>query len=307
MNIFQKQFFRPRYWLSWLGLGMMRISVYLPARVQVWIGNLTGTLMQFLMTRRTEIARRNLELCFPEMTTTQREHLLRQTMNTMGMMMIETSLSWWASDRALMRRVRYRGIEHLENAKAEGKGVILLTGHFTSMEMGGRAIMMKMPAYVMFREIKNRLFNAVMMRSRTFHSEGIVMRDDIKAMIRALKKGKVVWYAPDQDFGPRNSIFTRFFGVSAATIPATARMVKITGAKVVPFVPRRNSDGSYEITIFPAWENYPSGDEAADAQRINDWLEQQIRQAPEQYYWVHRRFKTQPEGKGLLYKQIDSD
>lgn len=305
MKIFQKQFLHPRYWLSWLGLALMRLSVYLPGRLQVWIGNGIGTAMRCLMSSRTRVARRNLELCFPELSHAERERLLKQFMNTMGMMMIETALSWWASDKALSRRVTYTGLEHLEAAKASGKGVILLTGHFTSMEMGGRAIMMKMPAYVMFRKLKNPLFNAVMMRSRTFHSEGIVMRDDIKAMLRALKKGKLVWYAPDQDFGPRNSIFATFFGVKAATIPATARMVKMTKAKVVPFVPRRNKDGSYTISIFPAWDDYPSGDEVADAQRINDWVEQQVRQSPEQYFWVHRRFKTQPEGKGLLYKQID--
>jgi KDO2-lipid IV(A) lauroyltransferase len=305
MKIFQKSFLHPRYWLSWLGLGLMRLSVYMPARLQVWSGNVIGTVMRLVMSSRTRVARRNLALCFPELSEAAREKLLKKSMNTMGMMMIETALSWWASDRALSRRVRYHGLAHLEAAKATGKGVILLTGHFTSMEMGGRAIMMKMPAYVMFRHLKNQLFNAVMMRSRTFHSEGIVMRDDIKAMLRALKNGKVVWYAPDQDFGPRNSIYAEFFGVRAATIAATARMAKMTGANIVPFVPRRNADGSYDISIFPAWENYPSGDDVADAQRINDWLEQQIRQSPEQYFWIHRRFKTQPEGKGLLYKQLD--
>jgi KDO2-lipid IV(A) lauroyltransferase len=172
------------------------------------------------------------------------------------------------------------------------------------MEIGGRLIMLQTPAYVMFRHLKNPLFNAVMMRSRIYHSEGIVMRDDVRPMLRALRKNKVVWYAPDQDFGPRNSIFAKFFGVTAATIPATARMVKMTGAEVVPFVPKRNSDGSYHIQIFPAWKAYPSGDDIVDAQRINDWIESQIRQMPEQYFWLHRRFKTQPDGKGRLYKKV---
>jgi KDO2-lipid IV(A) lauroyltransferase len=282
----------------------MRLSVYLPAKLQYRIGMLLGQLMQPFMRSRAKVVRRNLQLCFPEMSDTDREYLVKKILKNTGMMMIETAISWWASDRQLRRRVTYEGLEHLEAAKAKGKGVILLTGHFTSMEIGGRLIMLQTPAYVMFRHLKNPLFNAVMMRSRIYHSEGIVMRDDVRAMLRALRKNKVVWYAPDQDFGPRNSIFAKFFGVTAATIPATARMVKMTGAEVVPFVPKRNSDGSYHIQIFPAWEAYPSGDDIVDAQRINDWIESQIRQMPEQYFWLHRRFKTQPDGKGRLYKKV---
>jgi KDO2-lipid IV(A) lauroyltransferase len=304
MNIFQKQFLHPRFWLSWLGLLLMRLSVYLPAKLQYRIGMLLGQLMQPFMRSRAKVVRRNLELCFPEMSDVEREYLVKKILKNTGMMMIETAISWWASDRQLRRRVTYEGLEHLEAAKAKGKGVILLTGHFTSMEIGGRLIMLQTPAYVMFRHLKNPLFNAVMMRSRIYHSEGIVMRDDVRAMLRALRKNKVVWYAPDQDFGPRNSIFAKFFGVTAATIPATARMVKMTGAEVVPFVPKRNSDGSYHIQIFPAWKAYPSGDDIVDAQRINDWIESQIRQMPEQYFWLHRRFKTQPDGKGRLYKKV---
>jgi KDO2-lipid IV(A) lauroyltransferase len=304
MSIFQKQFFHPRYWLSWFGLTLMRLSVYLPGRFQLLIGKALGRLLTPFMGSRAKIARRNIELCFPELDSSQQKILLKKTLTTMGMMMIETAMSWWASDKSLLKRVRYEGLEHLEEAKARGKGVILLTGHFTSMELGGRLIMLKTPAYVMFRHLKNRLFNAVMMQARTFHSEGIVLRDDPRSMLRALKKNKVVWYAPDQDFGQRTSVFAKFFGVQAATIPATARMVKMSGASIVPFVPRREADGSYTITIDKAWENYPTGDDLADAQRINDWLEQAVRQSPEQYLWVHRRFKTQPEGKGQLYKNL---
>jgi KDO2-lipid IV(A) lauroyltransferase len=281
----------------------MRISVWLPARLQLAIGLGLGSLMRPFMGRRAKIAARNIALCFPELDATQQRKLLNKHLRTMGMMMVETAMSWWASDARLLKRVRYQGLEHLERVRAEGKGVILLTGHFTSMEVGGRFIMLKMPAYVMFRQLKNPLFNAVMMQARTYHSEGIVMRDDSRAMLRALKKGKVVWYAPDQDFGPRNSVFAKFFGMNAATITATSRMAKITGAAVVPFVPRREKDGTYTISISAPLSGFPSGDDVRDAQRVNDWLEQEVRKSPEQYLWVHRRFKTQPEGKGLLYKK----
>jgi KDO2-lipid IV(A) lauroyltransferase len=303
MKIFQKQFLHPRYWPSWIGLGLMRLSVYLPTNMQLGAGRLIAWGMMPLMKSRKKVANRNLELCFPELSNEQRQQLLERNLRTMGMMLIETALSWWASDASLAKRVRYEGYEHLEEALAAGKGVILLTGHFTSMELGGRLIMLRQPCYVMFRELKNPLFNEVMVQARTFHSEGIVMRDDPRSMVRALRKNKLVWYAPDQDFGRKLSVFAKFFGVPAATVPATARMVKMSGAKVVPFVPRREQDGTYTLTLSKALDNFPTGDDVADAQRINDIIEQEVRKSPEQYYWVHRRFKTQQDAKkGMLYK-----
>lgn len=302
--MFQKQFLHPRFWPTWLGLGLMRLSIYLPPRMQVWAGHLVALIMRPLTKARRRIAARNFELCFPDWSDAQRQALLDANMRTMGMLLIETAMSWWASDKALEKRVRYIGLEHLEAGLAAGKGVILLTGHFTSMELGGRLIMLKTPCYVMFRQLKNPLFNEVMVRARKYHSEGIVMQDDPRAMVRALRKNKVVWYAPDQDFGRRLSVFVQFFGVTAATVPATARMAKMSGAKVIPFVPRREADGSYTLTLSPALTDFPTGDDEVDTQRINDWVEQEVRRTPEQYYWVHRRFKTQPgEGKkGMLYK-----
>lgn len=304
MTVFQKQFLHPRFWPSWLGLGLMRLSIYLPARVQVSIGKVIAWVIAPLTRSRRHVAERNLSICFPELSEVQREMLLDDNMQVMGMMLIETALSWWASDEALAKRVRYEGLEYLEAALDKGKGVILLTGHFTSMELGGRLIMLRKPCYVMFRQLKNPLFNAVMVKARTFHSEGIVLQEDPRAMVRALRKNKIVWYAPDQDYGRKLSIFAKFFGHTAATVPATARIAKMSGAQVVPFVPRREADGTYTLTLSPALTDFPTGDDLDDSQRINDIIEQEIRRSPEQYYWVHRRFKTQPgEGKkGRLYK-----
>lgn len=303
MTLFQKQFLHPRFWLSWLGLGLMRLSVCLPVRLQMFSGRLVAWVITPLTSARRRVAKRNLELCFPEWTEQRRTDLLDENMRTMGMLLIETALSWWASDKSLEKRVRYQGLDHLEAGLAKGKGVILLTGHFTSMELGGRLIMLKKRCYVMFRPLKNPLFNAVMVQARTHHSEGVVLQEDPRAMIRALRKNKIVWYAPDQDYGRKLSIFAQFFGNTAATVPATARMAKISGAAVIPFVPRREADGSYTLTLSPALDGFPTGDDVADAQRINDLIEEEVRQSPEQYYWVHRRFKTQPEGKkGSLYK-----
>ncbi len=303
MKLLQAQFFHPRFWPSWFGLLLMRLSIYCPIRVQLWMAKLLAVLMRPTMKKRRQIAKRNLELCFPNLSDEQRHELLEKNQQTMGMMMIETAMSWWASDAMLQKRVSYEGLEHLEAAVEKGKGVILLTGHFTSMEIGGRLIMLKQPCYVMFRELKNPLFNAFMMRARTHHSEGVVMQRDPRAMVRALRKNKIVWYAPDQDHGKRQSVFAKFFGVQASTVIATARLAKMSGAAVIPFTPRRDEKGHYTLTLSAPLTNFPAGDDIADAQRINDIIEKEIRQSPEQYLWAHRRFKTQPEGKGLLYKK----
>jgi KDO2-lipid IV(A) lauroyltransferase len=303
MNIFQWRYLHPRFWLSWIGLALMRASVLLPVSMQLFAGRSLAILLKPFLVARKRIARRNLELCFPDLSEQQRDELLRNNFRTMGMMMIETALSWWSSDKSLEKRVRYSGLEHIERAKEQGKGVILLTGHFTSMELGGRLMMLKTPCYVMFRQLKNPLFNDVMMNARVHHSEGIILRNDPRAMVRALRKNKVVWYAPDQDFGRKMSVFATFFGVQAATVPATSRIVKMSGATILPFVPRRESDGSYTLTIGEPLQNFPTGDELNDAQRINDIIEAEARKSPEQYFWVHRRFKTQPDSeKGQLYK-----
>jgi len=295
-------FLHPRYWLSFVGLSLMWLSVFLPAQALVHLGRFASIIMRPLLRRKRFIAQRNLELCFPEMSEAQRHQLLENNQQAVGAMLFETALSWWASDARLEKRVTYTGLEHIDAALEKGKGIILLTGHFTSMEMGGRLIMLKHPCYVMFRRMNNLLFNAVMFKARTHHSEGIVLRDDPKSMIRALRKNKIVWYAPDQDLGHKTNLFAKFFNVTAASIPATARLAKISGAAVVPFVPRRDDKGHYTIDIGQALEHFPTGEDVADAQRINDWLEQEVRQSPEQYLWIHRRFKTQADGHGLLYK-----
>jgi len=301
MSLLSRQFIHPRYWLSFIGLAIMWLSIFLPAHSLRYLGQIVSVIMHPVLRKKRFIAQRNLALCFPKLSAQQRHTLLEENQRAIGAMLFETALSWWASKKRLEKRVAYTGLEHIDAALAKGKGVILLTGHFTSMEMGGRLIMLKYPCYVMFRQLSNKLFNAAMFKARTHHSEGIVLRDDPKTMIRALRKNKIVWYAPDQDLGHRASLFATFFGVTTACVPATARLAKITGAAIVPFVPRRNQKGHYTIDVGPAFEHYPSGDDVADAQYINDWLENEVRQSPEQYLWIHRRFKTQADGHGLLY------
>ena len=284
----------------------MRFSVYLPVKIQLWAGYYIAFFMHPFMKKRTEIAVRNLKLCFPKLSIRERQKLLDEITHNMGIMTIEIALSWWASDNQLKQRVRYEGLRHLNQALNNGKGVILLTGHFTSMELGGRLIMLKIPCHVMFHQLKNQLLNKIMMKARTFHSQGIISHNNPKDLIKALKKNRIVWYAPDQDFNNKSSIFAKFFGMQAATSSATARIVKMSGAIVITFIPRRKNDGSYSLTLNSPLEYFPVGNDMEDAQRINNIIEAEIRRSPEQYLWVHRRFKTQPEGKDQLYKNYSA-
>ena len=196
------------------------------------------------------------------------------------------------------------GAEHLEAALARGNGVLLLTGHFTMLELGARFITWHQPFHAMYRSHKNRLYETVMRRERERRCRlPALPHENIRGLLRAFKKGEAVWYAPDQNHGIRNSVFVPFFGVTACTVTATSRLAGLSGAAVVPYFPKRLPGAAgYEVVILPALPEFPSENVEADTQRINELLEHYIRQAPEQYLWVHRRFKTQPPGTPSPYK-----
>ena len=226
---------------------------------------------------------------------------MRRHIQALGMALPETAMSWWAPNERLAAMADVRGVEHLQEALARGRGVILMTGHFTTMELAAHILFQHVEFDAMYRPMKNRLMDAVVERARKVRGNTVFRRDDPRAMLRSLKQGHAVWYGPDQDYGRRHSVFARFFGVSAATITSTARFAAMTGAAVVPFFPQRLPEGRYRIEVLPALEGFPSGDAVADAQRVNDLIESRVLEAPEQYLWIHRRFKTRPEGEGSVY------
>ena len=296
------QFLHPRFWLLWLGLGFLRLLAVVPFRLQLICGRGLGWLMYIAIPYRRRIGAINLELCFPELSNQQRSQLLREHFSAAGISMIETAISWWASDNQLKPLHQIEGIEHLEAARENGRGVLLMSAHFTTLEIGGRLLSLHTPFEVMYRKHNNPLFEAVMLRSRQSHYSNVHERRSVRNIAKSLKAGNTVWYAPDQDYGRKQSIFAPFFGVPTATITATARFAKISGAAVVPFFQERLKDGSgYRLRILPEIENYPTGDDVADATTINAIIEAEVRQYPEQYLWVHRRFKTRPEGLARPY------
>lgn len=297
-----RRFLAPRYWPTWLGLGVLRVLALLPFAWQVRIGAAFGRLALRFSPHRRHVTRVNLELCFPELDAAQRHTLLIKHFESLGIGMLETALSWWSAPGRLRPLTRIEGLEHLHAALARGKGVILLSAHFTTLEIGGRLLAQHAPFHVMYREHKNALFEAVMKHAREHHYEKAIERSDIRGMLRSLKDNHPVWYAPDQNYGREHSTFVPFFGIAASTITATSRLARMSGAAVVPFFQERLEGGTgYRLHLQPALENFPGDDIEQDTLRVNAVIEAEIRRVPEQYLWTHRRFKTRPPGEADVY------
>ena len=277
-----------------------------PLGLQLRLGRVLGWLSYYLASRRRKVAQINLELCFPHWSTAQRQQVLKQHFYALGQGTVETAAAWWSRDTQLQGRVDYYGLEHLHAAQAlqqhQGRGIILLTGHFTCLELGARFVTWQTAFHAMYRPHKNPLYEELMRRCRAQQSRRPPLaRDNLRATVRALRAGEALWYAPDQNYGGVESVFAPFFGVPALTITATARLAKLGRAQILPYSVRDQGNGRYAIEFYPAWQDYPSGDDYADALRINQFLEHAIAQAPEQYLWVHRRFKTRPAGEAKFY------
>jgi KDO2-lipid IV(A) lauroyltransferase len=292
----------PRYWPTWLGIGLMRLVTRLPYRLQLILGRILGKLFKLLSPYRRTIVAANLGLCFPELDNRERKQLLGRFYSSLGMSIIETAAGLWASDRFFNRLGTIEGLEHLQSAHRDGKGVLLLSGHFCSLDFAGRILMNHYPACFTYQELRNRLSDHVIKQAREKNCKRLIHRHDTRGFIKALKSGEVVWYAPDQDPGLKNSVFAPFFGIQTNTLTATTKLVKLTGAAVMPFLIRRlPGTRGYALTIQPALEDFPGDSETDDAARFNALIEAQIRANPEHYLWIHRRFKTRPEGEAKLY------
>ncbi len=284
-------FLHPRYWPTWIGLGTLRGIELMPYAGQRHVARAIGGLIRHLPLRYVRIARCNIDLCLPNLSSVERAHLLDQHCRSLGMALCETATTWWSSDARVGRLAEVCGIEHLHAAFAKGRGVILIGGHFTTIEIATRILGTVVPMNVVYRPTKNPLLSHVMHRSMGRHGKPI-RHDDIRAMIRALKNNEAVWYAPDQSYRNKGAAMVDFFGIPAATTTATSRLARITGACVLTYFPERLPGGAgYRVVIGPALDNFPSTDPVQDVQRFHALLEAQIRRVPEQYLWMHRRFK----------------
>lgn len=296
-------FLHPRFWLTWIGVGLLRLIAALPYAMQLFIGRRLGDLMYGLLPRRRRIVQRNLELCFPELEAKRRHRLLRRCFQSVGISVMEAAFSWWGSETRLKKLYRLEGEEHLQHALLQGKGALLLGGHYTTLEISGRFLAFHTnDLQPIYKPAHNQLFNALMVDSRSRLFDKLLFNREFRTILRGLKDNKVVWYAPDQDFSRGKYVFAPFMGIPATSLTMTSRLAKSSGAPVLPFYSQRlpGSEG-YLIKLLPPLSNFPSGDDIADATRINEAIEQQVMRAPEQYLWLHRRFKTRPPGEKDLY------
>ena len=301
-NTFQASFFHPRYWLLWLGFIVWWLLAMLPYPILLLLGKSLGLLLYAVGSRRKEIAARNIELCFPDLDAQQRQTMLRQNFQNLGMAFFETGMAWWWPNWRFRRLVKVEGLEHLE--ALQGQGALLTAIHLTTLEIGASAVCMNFTIDGMHRPHKNAFYDYVQKRGRQQRSDSATSypRKEVRQVLKALRKGRVIWYAPDQDYGIKQGVFAPFMGIQAATVTATSRFAGAGNAKIVPLTQQRLPGWQgYQVTIHPPLEGFPSGDDLEDAITINNLIESIIKEQPDSYMWVHRRFKTRPEGESSLY------
>jgi KDO2-lipid IV(A) lauroyltransferase len=290
-------FWQPRFWPAWLGIGLLRLLVMLPFRLQVSIGASVGRLMYLSLGDRRRVADVNLRLCFPDLPESERRRLLRMHFSSLGIGLFELGMAWWASDQRVRSLVRLDGIGNLQNALSGGRGALIVSGHFAATELTGRAVQLAVPNLAArYRPNRNPLVDQLLRRGRSRVAPIQIPKDNIRQLLRALKQGAGVWYASDQSYRRQHSVLVPFFGEPAMTNGALTHIARLSGAPVVPYFPRRLPKGrGYEVTLLPALKDFPTTDIGHDARRINALIEERIRLAPEQYYWIHRRFKGRPD------------
>lgn len=286
----------PRHWPAWLGIGVLWCLARLPWRLQRSLGRGIGRLLPLLLRRRDRVVRRNLEWCFPESTPPARERLRRESYAALGVGAFEFARAWWGSIAPMRRTVEVRGLEHLEAARAGGRGVMLISAHFLTLELCGRLLCDHVPLAGMYRPHDGAVLEWAVKRGRLRYASAMFTREELRPALRHLKQGHVLWFAPDQETRRGDSVFVRFFGRPAWSLTSTHQLARLSGAAVLPFFHRRREDGSYELELQPALADFPSTDAVADTARVMAAIEAMIRRAPEQYLWIHQRFKRQPDG-----------
>ena len=288
-------------------MGLLRLVCLLPHRVALWLGRVIGRLACRFAGSRREVVRRNLALCFQAMPDNQLDDLTRAHFEALGMMLIETGLGRWASDRHLRSITTLTGAEYVNEALESGQGVILLSAHFTTLEIMGRVLATEIPPFdAVFRKNRSEFMTELQRSGREVSADTTIEKRDIKKMVRSLRNGRAVWYAPDQSYNRKGSEVIEFFGIPALHTTATSTLARLGNAVTIPFFPLRKSDGTYEMTLLPPLEKFPSDDPIADTKRYVALLEEHIRRAPEQYFWIHRKFKDLPEGYPDYYADLDA-
>ncbi|MBI5918732.1 MAG: lipid A biosynthesis acyltransferase [Nitrosomonadales bacterium] len=285
-----------------VGVSILWLIHFLPLSAQAAIGNGLGRLLYAVGRERRRVATINLHLCFPELSDEQRNDLVRQTFCAFARSFIERGILWWSSAERIRSLIRVEGREHFEAIK--GQPAILLTPHFVGMDAGGQWVAQHTDTVCMYANQKNQYLTRLLLEKRSrFGNQHLYSRQQgLRPILKGMRQGMPFIYPPDQDQGVKDGAFIPFFGVSAATMTSVPRIAQMTGAKVVPSLTRVLPGGQgYVLTFYPAWDNFPSGDDLADTRRMNAFIEDRIREMPEQYFWLHKRFKNRPEGAEKFY------
>ncbi len=300
---FHRELLHPRYWFIWSGLILLYLVVLLPYPIIMRLGKWLGHAAICFLKKRVKVTRRNLELCFPDMPQEEMDAFVVKNFESTGMAVFETGMAWFWPNWRIERHFRVIGLENIDKAREGGRGVLIIGLHFLTLELGARIFGIHSPGVGVYRPNDNKLIDWLQTWGRLRSNKYMLDRKDVKGMIRALKEGEILWYAPDHDYGPRNSVFAPLFAVEkAATTLGTLILAKLGKPALVPFVPVRNPDNKgYTLLIQPMLENFPLEDEVAAATFMNKTIEKEILIAPEQYMWLHRRFKTRPEGEPPRY------
>lgn len=293
----------PQWWPTWIMLGLAWLLAQLPMALLLPSFERLGRLLGRVLRGRRRVVRINLEMCLPQSRPEATEAMVDAHFAALGRGVFETTLAWFASDARLRSRFRVEGEEHLRAALADGRGILLLTGHFTTLEIGGRVLCtaLGLPFHAMYRPYNNPVMDYCMHRLRErWTRRPALPREDLRRLLKVLRAGHAVWYAPDQALNHKISVFAPFMGVPAISLTATAKLAQLGRCQVLPFFPRREGRG-WVVRFLPALSDFPQGDEVADATRVNATLEQGVRLAPAEYFWIHRRFKRRPPGEPRPY------
>ncbi|XID74542.1 LpxL/LpxP family Kdo(2)-lipid IV(A) lauroyl/palmitoleoyl acyltransferase [Alkanindiges sp. WGS2144] len=299
---FSPRFLAPKYWGIWLGVFLLLPWAFMPWPVQRTLGAAIGRLLWKVLKSRRKTTLTNLRVCYPGLGDIEYQHMGREVFENMGIGIFE-SLTAWYNPQRFNGKVSISGLEHLQQAQHNERGILLLGLHSTLLDAGGLLCSYYFDTDVVYRPQNNPMLDWLIYRSRSTIYDQQIDHDNIRLLVRRLKEKHIVWYSPDQDFGLKQGVMAPFYGVPAATVTAQRRLIKMTNAAVMSlhFYRQDSKKPHYHIHITPALENYPTHDEIADATTSNHLVEQQLDLAPTQYMWFHRRFKTRPEGYPPVY------
>ena len=300
-------FWTPNHWCLWLFLGLLRLSTLLPYRVQLRFFKSVGRLLHHFDIQQRATARRNIELCFPSLSPHERDALVLAHYEAIGAAIMELGLARWASDTKIAAMSQIEGANNLTEALQQGEAVILLTGHFTSLELSGRIMQIICPQFdAVFKQHPNEFLSEIFRTNRERAVENTIESKDVRGMVRSLLSGSALWFAPDQTVRSKQSVMIAFFGEPALTNTASSKLAKLCKAIAIPWFLRRLPEGGYVMTILPRMENFPSDDPVEDTKHYVAILEEQIRRSPEQYIWTYRKFKGRPESLPDAYTNLDA-